>query len=90
MATNIQPLADRVVVQIEEDQEQTESGILLPGTMSKDKPMLGKVISVGPKVAKDLKAGATVIFGKYSPTEVKIKGEEYLILKEEDVLAVLS
>ncbi len=91
----IKPLADRVVVKVLESEEKTKSGIVLPDT-AKEKPQQGKVMAAGPgryengqKIPMSVKEGDTVIFAKYAGTEVKLEGEEYLILKETDILAVV-
>lgn len=94
---NIKPLADRVVLKVLEAEEKTASGIVLPDT-AKEKPQQGKIVAVGPgKVADDgkvvpmsVKEGDTVLFAKYAGTEVKYQGEEYLIMKESDILAILQ
>lgn len=93
---NIKPLGDRVVVKALEREERTKSGIVLPDT-AKEKPQQGKVLAVGTgrwengtKVALEVKEGDTVIFSKYAGTEIKIDGEEYLILAERDVLAIVT
>lgn len=91
---SIRPLGDRIVVKPMEAEEKTPGGIVLPDT-AKEKPLKGKVISVGPgkmldkgeRVPISVKPGETVLYGKYSGTEVKIGGEEYLILRESDLLA---
>lgn len=91
----IKPLGDRVVIQTLEREEKTKSGIVLPDTV-KEKPQEGKVVAVGTgkllengqRVALDVKAGDKVIFSKYAGTEVKVEGEEYLILSEKDILAI--
>ena len=93
----IKPLSDRVVVQALEEAEQTRGGLYIPDT-AKEKPQQGKVIAVGPgklsdqgeRLAPDLKVGDTVLYGKYSGTEVTVDGDEYLILRESDVLAVID
>lgn len=85
---NIKPLADRVVVKITEQEEKTKSGIILPDT-AKEKPEQGKVISKG-KDVKEVKEGDIVMFAKYGPTEVKVEGEELLVIKEEDILAIIK
>lgn len=93
----IKPLGDRVVVKPLESEEVTKSGIVLPDT-AKEKPQEGKVIAVGPgrllengKRAKmDVKEGDRILYTKYGPSEVKISGEEYLIVKEEDILAIIK
>jgi len=93
----VKPLGDRVVVKVLEQEEKTKSGIVLPDT-AKEKPQQGKVMAVGSgrvldngqKVALEVKEGDKIIFSKYSGTEVKIDGEEYLILSERDVLAIVE
>ena len=93
----IRPLQDRVIVKRIEEAEKTKGGIIIPDT-AKEKPMDGKVIAVGKgklmedgKVhALDVKAGDRILFGKYSGTEVKIDGEEHLIMREEDILGVIE
>ena len=91
------PLHDRVLVQRLESEEKTASGIIIPDT-AQEKPMQGKVVSVGSGarddsgkvVALDVKAGDTVLFGKWSGTEVKIDGTEYLIMKESDIMGIME
>ena len=86
----IRPLGNRIAVKAKKQEEKTEGGIYLPATASKDKPQQGEVIAVGPDF-KGVKKGDTVIFAKYGGTEVKLDGdEEYLVLGEDDVLAVLE
>ena len=93
----LKPLADRIVVKRLDAQEKTKSGIVLPDT-AKEKPQEGKVIAVGPgrllddgsKKSLEIKNGDRVLYGKYSGVEVSINEEEYLILREEDVLAVVQ
>ncbi|NPV92554.1 MAG: co-chaperone GroES [Firmicutes bacterium] len=93
----INPLGDRVVVKAIEQEEKTKSGIVLPDT-AKERPQEGNVVAVGPgrvldngqKLPVEVKVGDRVLYSKYGGTEVKIDGEEYLILSERDVLAVLS
>ena len=92
----VQPLADRVVVKPLEEAEQMRGGLYIPDT-AKEKPQQGEVVAVGPgrfeegnRVPMDVKVGDKVLYGKYSGTEVTIDGEQYLILRESDVLAVLS
>ena len=95
--TKIQPLSDRVVVRPLEEAEQMRGGLYIPDT-AKEKPQQGEVIAVGPgrvsdqgeRLAPDLKAGDKVLYGKYSGTEVSVDGEQLLILRESDVLAVLK
>jgi chaperonin GroES len=91
------PLHDRVVVRRIEEDERTRGGIIIPDT-AKEKPQQGEVISVGPGARDekgaiqplDVKAGDRVLFGKWSGTEVKIDGEDFLIMKESDILGVLE
>ncbi|MDP3789449.1 MAG: co-chaperone GroES [Candidatus Omnitrophota bacterium] len=93
----IQPLGDRVVIEVLEAREKTKGGIVLPDT-AKEKPQEGKVVAVGKgKTADDgkvipleVKAGDKILYGKYSGTEVTIDETEYLIMKEEDILAVVK
>ncbi len=96
MALKIKPLADRVVVEPDEAQEVSAGGIILPDT-AQEKPQQGKVVAVGPGKVSDagtliesaVKKGDTVLYGKYSGTEVTIDGREYSIMRESDILAVL-
>ena len=87
MSTPIKPLADRVVAVREEAQETTASGLYLP-TAAKEKPVLAKVVAAGPDV-KSLKEGDRIVYKEYSTTELKIDNTEYLIVKEDDVLATV-
>jgi chaperonin GroES len=98
MATRIRPLQDRVIVKrLEGKEERSTGGIIIPDT-AKEKPQEGKVVAVGPgrreddgKVtALDVKAGDRVLFGKYAGSEIKLDGEEHLILREEDILGVVE
>lgn len=93
---SLKPLEDRIVVKPGQEQETTVSGIVIPDT-AKEKPQEGSVVAVGPgrfddgeRVPLDIKVGDTVIYSKYGGTEVKVKGEEYLILSARDVLAVVT
>lgn len=94
----IKPLADRVVIEPLKAEEKTKSGIILPSSVDKERPEQGKVIFVGPgkvgrdgkKVPMEVKKGDVVLFTKYGPSEIKIDGKEYLIAKEEDILAILE
>ena len=96
MALKIKPLADRVVIEPAEAQEVSAGGIILPDT-AQEKPQQGKVVAVGPGKVSDagtliesaVKKGDTVLYGKYSGTEVTIDGTEYSIMRESDILAVL-
>ena len=96
MSVNLQPLEDRIVVKPSEGEEKTASGLVIPDT-AKEKPQEGEVVAVGPgrfedgdRVPLDVKVGDTVIYSKYGGTEVKVKGDEYLILSARDVLAVVG
>jgi chaperonin GroES len=83
---NIRPLHDRIIIQRLEEGEQKVGGIIIPDT-AKEKPQQGKVIATG---AGKVKAGDLILFGKYSGQEIKLDGEEYLIMREEEVLGVLE
>ena len=96
-ADKIQPLADRVVVQALEEAEQMRGGLYIPDT-AKEKPSQGNVVAVGPgklsdegvRIDMDVKVGDKVLYGKYSGTDVTLDGQEYLILREGDILAVVK
>src|SRR6266478_4626695 len=88
-AMKIRPLHDRMLVKRVAEQDTRRGGIIIPDT-AKEKPQEGKVTDEGKKVALDVKAGDRILFGKYSGNEVKIEGEEYVIFREEDVLAILE
>ncbi len=93
----IRPLHDRVIVARKDADTQTSSGIIIPDT-AKEKPQEGKVIAVGSGIRKDdgtilpldVKKGDMILFGKYAGTEVKIDGEDYLMMKEEDILGIIE
>jgi len=93
----VKPLNDRVLVLRIGEEEKTSGGIIIPET-AKEKPQEGKVIAVGPgkvneegkKIALDVKAGDKILFGKYSGTEIKIDGVEHLIMREDDILAIIE
>jgi chaperonin GroES len=93
----VRPLHDRILVKREEESEEKIGGIIIPDT-AKEKPQRGKVVAAGngkvgddgKRTPLDVKSGDRILFGKYSGSEVKIDGEEYLILREEDVLAILE
>ena len=94
---NIKPLSDHVLIEPIKEEEKTKSGILLPDTVEKERPEQGKVIAVGPGknisgkiVPLEVKPGDKVIFTKYGPSEIKVDGKEYLIAKEEDILAIID
>jgi len=94
----IKPLSDHILIEPIKEEEKTKTGILLPETAEKEKPEEGKVIAVGPgrKTASgkiiplDVKEGDKVLFTKYGPNEIKVDDKEYLIAKEEDILAILE
>ncbi len=96
-ATKIRPLGDRVVVKPIQKEEVTKSGIVLPDT-AKEKPQRGQVVAVGPgrltddgkRLPMEVKVGDEVLFAKYAGTELKIDDEEFLILSEKDILAILA
>ena len=93
----IRPLQDRVIVRRLEEEEKTEGGIIIPDT-AKEKPMEGRVVAVGKGkvleggkvVPLDVKAGDRVLFSKYAGTEVKLEGEEHLIMREDDILGIIE
>lgn len=85
----IKPLGERVLIKQTEQEEVTKSGIVLPGTASKEKPIIGEVLAIGAKV-EDIIVGNKVIFEKYSGTEVKDGEENYLILEKDNVLAIVE
>ena len=93
----IKPLGDRVVIQVQEGELTTKSGIVLPDT-AKEKPQEGEIVAVGTgklldngqRASMDVKAGDKIIFSKYAGTEVKIDGKEYLIVSERDILAIVE
>jgi len=96
MAVNLTPLHDRVIVKRIEEKETVKGGIIIPDT-AKEKPQEGEVIAVGEgkiekgaRVPLDVKAGDRILFGKYSGSEIKIEDQEYLILREDEILAKLS
>lgn len=93
----LRPLQDRLLVQRVEEEEKTKGGIIIPDT-AKEKPAEGKVVAVGKgkvdesgkRIALEIKKGDRILFGKYSGTEVKIDGVEYLIMREDDVLGIID
>lgn len=93
---NIKPLGDRVVIKMMESEETTKSGIVLPGS-AKEKPQMAEVLAVGPggmvdgkEVKMEVKVGDKIIYSKYAGTEVKLDGEEYIIVRQSDILAVVE
>ena len=97
MAVKVRPLHDRIIVERIEEGEQQVGGIIIPDT-AKEKPQQGKIVAVGKGKVKedggilpmDVKDGDTILFGKYSGQEIKLDGEEYLIMREDDVLGVID
>jgi len=96
-AMSIKPLADRILVKRVEEEAKTKGGIIIPDT-AKEKPAEGKVVAAGPgktgddgkRIPLEVKEGDRILFGKYSGTEVKIEGEEFLIMREDDVLGIIQ
>lgn len=97
-AAKLQPVGGNILVQAVSEEKKTDSGIVLPDTVSKEKPQRGKIIALGTgrlnedgdKIPFNVKEGQTVIFKKYGPDEIEVDGEEYLIMEESDILAVVS
>lgn len=93
----IRPLHDRVIVKREDEEEKTKGGIIIPDT-AKEKPVEGKVVAVGDgkvaddgkKISLEVKAGDKVLFGKYAGTEIQIEGEEHIIMREDDIIAIVE
>jgi chaperonin GroES len=93
----IRPLGDRILVKRIKEEDKTKGGIIIPDT-AKEKPQEGKVVAVGKGkktdegkvIALDVKAGDRILFGKYSGSEIKLEGEEHLILREDDILGILE
>jgi len=94
----IKPLSDHILIEPIKEEEKTKTGILLPETAEKERPEQGKIIAVGPGkktkdgkfIPLDIKPGQKVLFTKYGPNEIKINDKEYLIAKEEDILAIIE
>jgi chaperonin GroES len=94
---NIRPLGDRILVRRIQEEERTKGGIIIPDT-AKEKPQEGRVVAVGKGkmtedgklLTPDVKAGDRILFGKYAGSEIKLEGEEHLILREDDILGVLE
>lgn len=95
---NIKPLHDRIIVKCVEEETKTAAGIIIPDTASKEKPQQGVVLAVGPGKANadgnvvplTVKKDDKVLFGKYAGTDIKVEGEDYLIMREEDVLGIIE
>ncbi|MCK5084208.1 MAG: co-chaperone GroES [Candidatus Pacebacteria bacterium] len=94
----LRPLGNKVILEAVSKEETTKSGIIIPDTVDKEKPEQAKVLAVGPgrankdgsRVQMDVKVGDTVLFSKYSPTEIKLDGKEYLVVSDEDIMAVVE
>ncbi len=94
----LKPLADHVIIEPINEDTVTKSGIVLPDTAEKEKPQKGKIIAVGPgkindkgeRIAPEVKVGDIVLFQKYSPSEIKIDGKDYLVAREDDIMAIIS
>ncbi|MBI5306106.1 co-chaperone GroES [Candidatus Wolfebacteria bacterium] len=95
---NIKPLSDHLFIEAIEEEKKTESGIVLPETIEKDKPIKGKIVFVGPgkisekgeRIPMSVKIGDKVLFKKYGPDEIEIEGKKYLVGNEDDILAILE
>ena len=88
---NVKPLSDRVLIQPNPAEEKTAGGLIIPDT-AKEKPLAGKVIAVGPgtkEVTMEVKVGDQVLYGKYAGQEIQVDGEDYLIMKQNDILAII-
>ncbi len=99
MSKNIRPLGDRVLIEpLDEQKDKTKSGIYLPDTVDKERPVKGKVLAVGPgkllesgkRAPMNIKKGDIVLFPKYGPSEFKLDGKEYLVAREEEILAIVA
>ncbi len=96
--SKLRPLADHIIVEAAKEEETHSSGLIIPDTVSKEKPQKGKVLAVGPgkhgedgkRTPMDVNVGDMVLFTKYGPTEVKLDGKELLVLNESDILAVIE
>lgn len=94
---NVRPLSDRILVQRLQEEETTKGGIIIPDT-AKEKPQQGKVVAIGngkmldtgTRIEPAVKVGETVLFGKYSGTEIKLDGQDYLIMREDDILGIIG
>ncbi len=97
MKTKVRPLHDRVIVKRLEEQEKTKGGIIIPDT-AKEKPIEGKIIAVGSgkvmengkRIPLQVKEGDRILFGKYAGTDIKVEGEEHLIMREDDIIAIVE
>ena len=94
----LRPLGNKIILEFISAEEKTKSGIIIPDTVDKEKPEQGKVLAVGSgrilengqRSKMDIEVGDTVLFSKYSPTEIKIEGKEYLVVSDDDILAVIG
>ncbi len=94
----LKPLGNKIILEAVSKEEKTKSGIFIPDTIDKEKPEQAKVLAVGPgkmldsgkRSDMDVKVGDTVLFSKYSPTEIKLDGKEYLVVSDEDILAIIE
>ncbi|MEK7554712.1 MAG: co-chaperone GroES [Patescibacteria group bacterium] len=95
---NFQPLSNRVFIESVEEDKMTKSGIVLPDSAEKEKPMRGKIVAVGPgkvsekgeRIPMSVKVGQTVLFKKYGPDEIELEGKKYLVGDEDDILAIIE
>jgi len=95
---NIKPLSDHILIESKKEEEKTKTGILLPETAERERPEQGRVIAVGPgrktssgkTIPLEIRPGQKVLFTKYGPNEIKVEDKEYLIAKEEDILAIIE
>ena len=94
----LKPLGSKIILEAASKEEVTKSGIIIPDTVDKEKPEQATVLAVGPgrvgkdgsRVPMDVKVGDTVLFSKYSPTEIKLEGKEYLVVSDEDIMAIIE
>lgn len=90
MKTKIQPLGENILIQVQKNDTKTKSGLVLPETINAERPQEGRVMAIGESKEINVKKGQQVIFAKYTGTEIKIDGESYLLIKNEDILAVIQ
>ena len=90
MKTKIQPLGENILIQVQKNDTKTKSGLVLPETINAERPQEGRVMAIGESKEIKVKKGQQVIFAKYTGTEIKIDGESYLLIKNEDILAVIQ
>lgn len=95
---NLKPLGNKIILEAASKDEVTQSGIIIPDMVDKEKPEQAKVLAVGPgrigkdgsRIPVDVQVGDTVLFSKYSPTEIKLEGKEYLVVSDEDIMAIIE